>query len=201
MKAYWIAHVDVTDPTRYVEYTSRAPAVFAQYGGRLLARGGRSEALEGRDTPQRSVVIEFRPGDESRSVLLLGDGQTMSLGQLAVLPFRNVQLLADEARDRLFTGRGCGHVDRAAFGGHPQPAVRGKGADQRRSAREGRLPRLAPDRHARRAEAKSRHGRDGDLFLLCELGGEQKRYSEYIRVNTQYKFVESRPLYILRVLL
>lgn len=42
----------------------------------------------------------------------------------------------------------------------------------------------------------SRHGRDGDLFLLCELGGEQKRYSEYIRVNTQYvyseyKFVES----------
>lgn len=38
--------------------------------------------------------FEFRPGDESRSVLLLGDGQTMSLGQLAVLPFRNVQLLA-----------------------------------------------------------------------------------------------------------
>ncbi|GGU78201.1 hypothetical protein GCM10009504_39070 [Pseudomonas laurentiana] len=59
MKAYWIAHVDVTDPDAYGEYTRRAPAAFAAYGGRLLARGGRSEALEGRPTPQRSVVIEF----------------------------------------------------------------------------------------------------------------------------------------------
>ena len=59
MKAYWIAHVDVSDPAQYMEYTRRAPAAFARYGGRLLARGGRSEALEGRITPQRSVVIEF----------------------------------------------------------------------------------------------------------------------------------------------
>jgi uncharacterized protein (DUF1330 family) len=59
MKAYWIAHVDVTDPERYSEYTHRAPAAIAQHGGRILARGGRSEALEGRATPQRSVVIEF----------------------------------------------------------------------------------------------------------------------------------------------
>lgn len=59
MKAYWIAHVDVTDPQQYSAYTQLAPAAFAQYGGRLLARGGRSEALEGRATPQRSVVIEF----------------------------------------------------------------------------------------------------------------------------------------------
>ncbi|SHL48474.1 DUF1330 domain-containing protein [Phytopseudomonas punonensis] len=59
MKGYWIAHVDVTDPERYSEYTKRAPAVFAEFGGKFLARGGRSEAQEGRDTPQRSVVIEF----------------------------------------------------------------------------------------------------------------------------------------------
>lgn len=59
MKAYWIAHVDVTDPEQYSQYTRRAPAAFALYGGRILARGGRSEALEGRPTPQRSVVIEF----------------------------------------------------------------------------------------------------------------------------------------------
>ncbi|KNC16134.1 DUF1330 domain-containing protein [Pseudomonas sp. RIT-PI-a] len=59
MKAYWIAHVDVTDPAQYGFYTQRAPAVFAQYGGRMLARGGRSQAMEGRATPQRSVVIEF----------------------------------------------------------------------------------------------------------------------------------------------
>lgn len=65
MKAYWIAHVDVTDPAQYVEYTSRAPVAFARYGGRLLARGGRSQALEGRATPQRSVVIEFDSYDQA----------------------------------------------------------------------------------------------------------------------------------------
>jgi len=59
MKAYWIAHVNVTDPDQYTHYTLRAPAAFALYGGRFLARGGRSEAMEGRPTPQRSVVIEF----------------------------------------------------------------------------------------------------------------------------------------------
>ena len=59
MKAYWIAHVDVTDPEQYQQYTQRAPAAFKAFGGRFLARGGRSEAMEGRATPQRSVVIEF----------------------------------------------------------------------------------------------------------------------------------------------
>ncbi|SDK50500.1 Uncharacterized conserved protein, DUF1330 family [Pseudomonas delhiensis] len=65
MKAYWIAHVDVTDPEQYSQYTRRAPAAFALYGGRILARGGRSEALEGRPTPQRSVVIEFDSYDQA----------------------------------------------------------------------------------------------------------------------------------------
>ena len=65
MKAYWIAHVDVTDPEQYQQYTQRAPAAFAAFGGKLLARGGRSEAMEGRATPQRSVVIEFESYDQA----------------------------------------------------------------------------------------------------------------------------------------
>ena len=65
MKAYWIAHVDVSDAQAYSQYTSRAPAAFIKYGGRFLARGGKSEALEGRDTPQRSVVIEFESYDQA----------------------------------------------------------------------------------------------------------------------------------------
>ncbi|MCV9918041.1 MULTISPECIES: DUF1330 domain-containing protein [Pseudomonas] len=65
MKAYWIAHVDVTDPEQYQQYTQRAPAAFKAYGGRFLARGGRSEALEGRPTPQRSVVIEFESYEQA----------------------------------------------------------------------------------------------------------------------------------------
>ncbi|MNP67242.1 hypothetical protein D3C76_1630480 [compost metagenome] len=65
MKAYWIAHVDVTDLEQYQHYTQRAPAAFKAYGGRFLARGGRSEALEGRPTPQRSVVIEFESYEQA----------------------------------------------------------------------------------------------------------------------------------------
>lgn len=59
MKAYWIAHVDVSDAEQYTQYTQRTPAAFAQFGGRFLARGGRSEAMEGGPARQRSVVIEF----------------------------------------------------------------------------------------------------------------------------------------------
>ena len=59
MKAYWIAHVDIADADHYSQYTQRAPAAFAEFGAKFLARGGRSEAMEGRETPQRSVVIEF----------------------------------------------------------------------------------------------------------------------------------------------
>ncbi|MEE4081012.1 DUF1330 domain-containing protein [Pseudomonas viridiflava] len=65
MKAYWIAHVDVTDPQQYSEYTQRAPAAFALFSGKFMARGGRSEALEGRATPQRTVVIEFESYEQA----------------------------------------------------------------------------------------------------------------------------------------
>ena len=65
MKAYWIAHVDVTDPQQYSEYTQRAPEAFKLFGGKFIARGGRSEALEGRATPQRTVVIEFESYEQA----------------------------------------------------------------------------------------------------------------------------------------
>lgn len=59
MKGYWIAQVDVTDPEQYKEYTTRGPIAFAKYGGRFLARGGRSQAMENGPAAQRVVVIEF----------------------------------------------------------------------------------------------------------------------------------------------
>ena len=57
-KAYWIAHVTVTDPDPYAMYASGASEAFAAHGARVLARGGRVEALEGNARP-RNVVIEF----------------------------------------------------------------------------------------------------------------------------------------------
>jgi uncharacterized protein (DUF1330 family) len=65
MKAYWIAHVDVADAQQYSEYTRRGPAAFELYGGKFLARGGRSEAMEGRETPQRTVIIEFESYEQA----------------------------------------------------------------------------------------------------------------------------------------
>ncbi|WP_152986788.1 DUF1330 domain-containing protein, partial [Pseudovibrio sp. POLY-S9] len=46
-KAYWIAHVTVTDADAYTNYTHAAPAAFQKYGARFLARGGKTEHLEG----------------------------------------------------------------------------------------------------------------------------------------------------------
>lgn len=59
MKGYWIAHVEVSDPEQYTQYTQRAPAAFSKYGGRFLARGGRCEAMENGPAAPRNVVIEF----------------------------------------------------------------------------------------------------------------------------------------------
>lgn len=58
MKAYWIAHVTVTDPAAYTGYQALAPAAFAAHGARFLARGGAYEVLEG-PALDRHVVIEF----------------------------------------------------------------------------------------------------------------------------------------------
>lgn len=58
MKAYWIAHISVTDPAAYADYQALAPAAFAAYGARFLARGGACLTLEG-SSLNRHVIIEF----------------------------------------------------------------------------------------------------------------------------------------------
>ena len=57
-KAYWIAHVTVTDPDQYKHYAGDAPVAFKKYGAIFLARGGAFEQMEGTGRP-RNVVIEF----------------------------------------------------------------------------------------------------------------------------------------------
>jgi uncharacterized protein (DUF1330 family) len=58
MKAYWIAHVTVTNPEAYKGYQALAPAAFAAHGARFLARGGAHQVMEG-PVLDRHVVIEF----------------------------------------------------------------------------------------------------------------------------------------------
>jgi uncharacterized protein (DUF1330 family) len=47
MTAYWVARAKINDPAEYRKYTDRVPAIIARYGGRVLARGGRFQILEG----------------------------------------------------------------------------------------------------------------------------------------------------------
>jgi uncharacterized protein (DUF1330 family) len=59
MVAYVIADVHITDPAAYEGYRQAVPATIAAYGGRYLARGGRTEVLEGDWQPHRVVILEF----------------------------------------------------------------------------------------------------------------------------------------------
>ena len=56
-QAYWIAHVEVTDPERYALYARGATEAIAAHGGKFLARAGRYVQLEGRDRPRNVVAI------------------------------------------------------------------------------------------------------------------------------------------------
>jgi len=57
-KAYWIARVDVHDPETYKSYVETAKPAFARYNAKFLARGGKTEVLEGA-ARARNVIIEF----------------------------------------------------------------------------------------------------------------------------------------------
>lgn len=59
MSAYVIVDIEVIDPEGYEEVKALTPATVAAYGGRYLARGGRTETLEGDWTPRRLVILEF----------------------------------------------------------------------------------------------------------------------------------------------
>ncbi|MDP6927272.1 MAG: DUF1330 domain-containing protein [Rhodospirillales bacterium] len=59
MVAYWIARAKINDPVEYKKYTDLVPGILEQFGGKVLARGGDYRTLEGPETFERHVVIEF----------------------------------------------------------------------------------------------------------------------------------------------
>jgi uncharacterized protein (DUF1330 family) len=65
-KAYWIAHVTVTDPDPYAIYAKGATEVFEKFGAKVLARGGEVVGLEGATAP-RNGVIEFESLEAARA--------------------------------------------------------------------------------------------------------------------------------------
>src|SRR3954447_11545413 len=65
MPAYWVARSRITDPAEYKKYTDLVPGIIAKFGGKVLARGGRFQIMEGPDKFHRFVVIEFRPSNRA----------------------------------------------------------------------------------------------------------------------------------------
>jgi uncharacterized protein (DUF1330 family) len=54
-----LARAVVNDPVEYKKYTDLVPEILARYGGKVLARGGKFEHLEGPGYFQRHIVVEF----------------------------------------------------------------------------------------------------------------------------------------------
>ena len=69
MTAYVIVDIEVTDPLGYADYKELAPAAVALYGGKYIARGGKSETLEGDWPINRLVILEFPSLEQAKTWL------------------------------------------------------------------------------------------------------------------------------------
>lgn len=90
-KGYVIGQIDVTDPEAYKEYAAKVPATIAQFGGRYLVRGGKSECKEGSWLP-RSVTLEFDSYEQALAwyesdvyQAIVGIRQAASRGNLVIV--------------------------------------------------------------------------------------------------------------------
>ena len=59
MPGYWLARAKITDPIAYKKYTDLVPEIVSRHQGKILARGGRYQIMEGPEDFHRFVVIEF----------------------------------------------------------------------------------------------------------------------------------------------
>lgn len=57
MPAYWMARVAVTGKQAYDRHAERVPGAIRPFGGRMLARGGRSTTLEGTSCHRNVIIV------------------------------------------------------------------------------------------------------------------------------------------------
>ncbi len=67
MTAYVVVDINVTDSIGYEEYKKLAPPTIGIYGGKYLARGGRTETLEGGWSPSRLVILQFDSIEQAKA--------------------------------------------------------------------------------------------------------------------------------------
>jgi uncharacterized protein (DUF1330 family) len=56
--AYIITEIDVTDAEAFAQYAPQVQPTFARFGGRYVARGGKTQSFIG-EPPKRVVVLAF----------------------------------------------------------------------------------------------------------------------------------------------
>src|SRR6267154_4744013 len=69
MSAYAIVEIEILDPAGYEEYKKQAAATVHKYGGKYIARGGKTEVLEGDWNPKRIVVLQFESMERAKEWL------------------------------------------------------------------------------------------------------------------------------------
>ena len=100
MPAYWVARAKIIDPTTYKKYTDRVPEIISRYGGKILARGGRYRIMEGPESFQRFVVIEFPTFEEAVACFESPEYQEASVFRRAGGVVENVIVDGGEATPR-----------------------------------------------------------------------------------------------------
>ncbi|MFH0838627.1 MAG: DUF1330 domain-containing protein [Candidatus Omnitrophota bacterium] len=66
MAVYVIIDIDVKDPIGYEEYKKKGGPTIIAYGGKPLARGGKTEVFEGSWYPKRMVMLEFKTMEDAK---------------------------------------------------------------------------------------------------------------------------------------
>jgi uncharacterized protein (DUF1330 family) len=66
MAAYAVVDFDMRDPSLMASYVERVPGIIRKFGGRYLARGGKTEILEGSWRPNLIVVLEFPNAEQAK---------------------------------------------------------------------------------------------------------------------------------------
>ena len=80
MAAYWLSRCKVNDPVEYKKYTDLVPGIIAKYGGKVLARGGKYQIMEGTDICFAPVLTMSEatkhPHMAAREVFIEHEGKT-----------------------------------------------------------------------------------------------------------------------------
>jgi len=70
MPAFWLARSKINEPVAYKRYTDQVPAIIAKHGGKVLARGGKFEVMEGPEYDEAARHRRENGAGEVQTIIL-----------------------------------------------------------------------------------------------------------------------------------